>query len=94
MGATRKVVLDLPEEDAALLDELVAEGVYASPTAYVSATLLAQRLEDTELDRWIEEVGIARWEKIKRDPSQLLTPAEFDREMEEHRRNRRAAKAQ
>lgn len=93
MGATRKVVLELPEEDAALLDELVAEGAYTSPAAYVSATLSAQRLDEPAVDHWIEEIGTARLEKIRRDPSQLLTLDEFDREMEEHRRNRRAAKA-
>lgn len=94
MGTTRKVVLELPEEDAVLLDALVSHGVYASATAFVSANLLAERLEDPELDRWIETVGQTRWAKIKQDPSELLTPDEFMREMEEHRRLRRAAKSQ
>lgn len=92
MGATRKVVLELPEEDAALLDELVASGAYPSNEASVSAALDTFRShEGNEVDRWIEEIGVARLEEIRRDPSQLLTVEAFDREMEEHRRNRRAA---
>lgn len=92
MGATRKVVLELPEEDVALLDALVASGTYPSNEASVSAALDTFRShEDHEVDRWIAEVGAARLEEIRRDPSKLLTVEEFDREMEEHRRNRRAA---
>lgn len=96
MGATRRVVLELPEEDAALLDELVASGAYPSNAASVSAALDMFRPHDEnpEIDRWIEKVGIPLLEEIRRDPSQLLTLEEFDQELEIHRRNRRAAKAQ
>lgn len=94
MGATRRVVLELPEEDAVLLDALVASGAYPSSAASVSAALdMFRPHTDAVIDRWIDEVGVPRLEEIRRDPSQLLTVEEFDWEMEEHRRNRRAAKA-
>lgn len=95
MGATRKVILELPEEDAALLDELVRSGAYPSNAASVSAALSMFRSTevDPELEQWVEQVGIPLLAEIDRDSSQLLTPEEFDRELESHRLNRRAAKA-
>lgn len=65
--------VDLREEDARYVDELISSGIYHSAAEAVGAGLSA--LREARRQRWIDdEIGPA-YERAKADPSRLI-PAE------------------
>ena len=73
MGATRKVVLELPEEDALLLDALVASGQHVSPASAVSDALRLYREGDDALESWLRETVGPTVDAVRAAPSTTRT---------------------
>lgn len=71
------LTLTLSGEAAATLQRFTAEGGYASPEAALAALLEQQCApEDPELERWLQDVGAARYDALKADPSRALSVAQ------------------
>lgn len=74
MSAADRVTVDLRDEDASFVDELVTSGDYASPEDAVSAGLEALRERKAAFNRWLEAEVIPAYDRVKADPSSVLTP--------------------
>lgn len=68
MGATRKVILELPEEDAALLDELVAGGSDRSPAHVVGEALRHYHETEIELESWLRNTVGPTVDAVRANP--------------------------
>lgn len=73
MGATRKVVLELPEEDAALLDELVAGGSDRSPANVIGQALRHYHDAEIELESWLHNTVGPTMDAIRANPDACFT---------------------
>ncbi len=73
MGATRRVILELPEEDAALLDELVAARPNRSAATVVSDALRLYSEGDDELENWLHNIVGPTVDTVRANPSACLT---------------------
>jgi hypothetical protein len=71
------LILTLSGETAATLERLTSEGGYPSPEAALAALLDQQSAaSDPELERWLLDVGAARYDALKADPSRAVSVAE------------------
>jgi len=73
MSATRKVILELPEEDAALLDELVAGGLDRSPANVVSHALRHYQDAEIELESWLRSTVGPTVDAVRANPDACHT---------------------
>lgn len=73
MGATRKVVLELPEEDAVLLDELVASRPNRSAATVVGDALRLYSEGDDELENWLHNTVGPTVDAVRGNPAACLS---------------------
>lgn len=71
------LTLTLSGDTAASLARFTAEGGYASPEAALAALLELQGVtDDPELERWLSDIGAARYDALRADPSRALSVAQ------------------
>jgi hypothetical protein len=68
--------LTLTGETAALLERLTMDGGFPSPEAALAALLSEQDFEDPALERWLQEVGVARYDAHQADPARTVSVEE------------------
>lgn len=73
MGAVRKMVIELPEDAAAEIEERVSLGEYASASDMILAGLDALKPTDGELDDWIRREAVPVMERLLAHPEEALT---------------------
>ncbi len=72
-----QLILTLSGETAATLERLTSEGGYSSPEAALAALLDQQSAAgDPDLERWLLDVGAARYDALKADPSRAVSVAD------------------
>jgi hypothetical protein len=71
------LILTLSGETAATFERFTAEGGYPSPEAALAALLDQQdAASDPDLERWLTDVGAARYDALKVDPSRAVSVAD------------------
>jgi antitoxin ParD1/3/4 len=75
MPATAKRTFSLPDEQAKLIDRLVASGTYASGSEVVRAGLRALQERDAAVDRWLKDEVVPVYDAMKADPQRAIPAA-------------------
>jgi antitoxin ParD1/3/4 len=75
MPATDKRTFSLPDEQAKLIDRLVASGTYASGSEVVRAGLRALQERDAAVDRWLKDEVVPVYDAMKADPKRAIPAA-------------------
>ncbi|WP_417518591.1 type II toxin-antitoxin system ParD family antitoxin [Minwuia sp.] len=75
MALAEKRTISLPPEQAAYIDDQVANGGYASASEVVRAGLRALRERDEVIERWLREEVVPVHERMQREPDSGI-PAE------------------
>jgi antitoxin ParD1/3/4 len=76
MPATAKRTFSLPDEQARLIDKLVASGTYASGSEVIRAGLRALQERDAAVDRWLKDEVVPVYDAMKADPKRAIPAAE------------------
>ncbi len=84
MAKVVKRTFSLTEEQAAVIDEKVASGEYASGSEVVRSGLRAMQERDAAIEAWLREEVLPTMQRIEEDPSRLLTEEEAFARLEEH----------
>ena len=71
-----ELTVTLTGKTAALLARLTAEGGFATPEAALTALLAEEDTGDRELERWLRDLGVARYDAHRADPSRAIGVAE------------------
>jgi hypothetical protein len=71
------LILTLSGEIAATLERFTTEGGFSSPEAALAALLEQQgAAHDQDLERWLTDVGSARYDALKADPTRAVSVAD------------------
>lgn len=77
MAATEKRTIDLPADEAAFIDQLVASGAYATSSDVVREGLRALRERDVAVERWLHEEVAPTYDRWQAGQSQGISPVEM-----------------
>ncbi|MFM2042889.1 MAG: hypothetical protein RLY86_1465 [Pseudomonadota bacterium] len=87
MGAVRKMVIELPEDAAAEIEERVSLGEYASASDMILAGLDALSLNADEVEHWLRTAVQPSVERSRAEPRHLLSAEEVRAHLQEvHRK--------
>lgn len=68
MASADKRTISLPTEHAAYIDQLIANGSYASASEVVRAGLRALQERDAAVERWLNEEVASTYDAMKTSP--------------------------
>jgi antitoxin ParD1/3/4 len=89
MGA-RRLSIELPEELAKIVDELVASGGYANASEVIEEALDLYTSQDEPLEDWVRTEMVAAYDEWKANPSGGLTIDEVREHLRKAREERQA----
>lgn len=70
---TEKRTISLPGEHAAFIDQMVANGSFASASEVVRAGLRALQERNEAVERWLREDVALTYDRVKADPERALS---------------------
>jgi Arc/MetJ-type ribon-helix-helix transcriptional regulator len=79
-------------EDEAIVEFVrskVRSGEYASESDVIKESVAALQDKDCEVERWLREVGVPIYDRMKADPSSAIPIEQVERHLEERRKRRR-----
>ncbi len=88
MGASQKLSISLPAEQADLVQRLASSGRYASVSAVISDSLRVLEARDAAVEQWLRTEVVAAYEDLRADPSQGMSVDQVRAELARRRRSR------
>lgn len=73
MRSTQQLSVTLPNEMAQMVKSKVSSGEYASDSEVIRDGLRALQARDKALESWLHTEGVAAYDKLKADPSRVLS---------------------
>ena len=76
MRSTKQMSITLPMEMAAIVEEKVASGEYASDSEVIRDGLRALIARDRVVERWLTDVVVPTYDRVMSGNEQVLTASE------------------
>ncbi|MDR1077937.1 MAG: type II toxin-antitoxin system ParD family antitoxin [Propionibacteriaceae bacterium] len=84
MRSTKQMSITLPLEMAAVVEEKVASGEYASDSEVIRDGLRALIARDRAVERWLNEVVAPTYDRVRAGQERTLTASEVRERLHAH----------
>jgi antitoxin ParD1/3/4 len=89
MGQSHDLHITLSDEAVQFVRRKVSSGEYASESDVINESVAVLQDNDTEVERWLRDVGVPIYERMKADPSSAIPIEQVEQHLEERRKRRR-----